>query len=195
MCRSWASYQIRNIAGGACAGNAGNVFPRRWLQRKLLVSDPGMHDGTCVTHVPWCMLGSLASCGGENVPGIPGACTSNFPYLARGPCTQRSISEIPQCTWPISHNASFRTEMCTFLFWMVLSGIWDRYSVEFVNLVFSWDTLYMASTGYNKLNISNYLPLESSLYRDWTTPLFTWVMQTILILLTHWPLGHIWLWF
>ena len=26
-----------------------------------LVSDPDMHHGTCVTHVPWCMLGSLTS--------------------------------------------------------------------------------------------------------------------------------------
>ena len=25
------------------------------------VSDPDMHPGTCVTHVPWCMLGSLTS--------------------------------------------------------------------------------------------------------------------------------------
>ena len=25
--RAWASYQIRKIAGSACAGNAGNVFP------------------------------------------------------------------------------------------------------------------------------------------------------------------------
>ena len=25
------------------------------------VSDPEMHHGTCVTHVPWCMLGSLTS--------------------------------------------------------------------------------------------------------------------------------------
>ena len=68
----WASWQIRKIAG--CAGNAGNVFPRRRFQRKLLVSDPGMHHGTCVTHVPWCMSGSLICGGGENVPGIPGAC-------------------------------------------------------------------------------------------------------------------------
>ena len=44
----WASYQIRNIAGCECAGN---VFPRHRLQRKPLVSDPGMHHGTCVTHV------------------------------------------------------------------------------------------------------------------------------------------------
>ena len=70
----WASYQIRKIAGCACAGNAGNVFPRHRFQRKLLVSDPGMHHGTCVTHVPWCMSGSLTCGDGENVPGIPGAC-------------------------------------------------------------------------------------------------------------------------
>ena len=71
---SWTSYQIHKIAGCACAGNAGNVFPRRRFQRKLLVSDPGMHHGTCVTHVPWCMSGSLTCSDGENVPGIPGAC-------------------------------------------------------------------------------------------------------------------------
>ena len=63
----WASYQIRKIAGCACAGNAGNVFPRRRFQRKPLVSDPGMHHGTCVTHVPWCMSGSLTCGDGENV--------------------------------------------------------------------------------------------------------------------------------
>ena len=70
----WASYQIRNIASCACAGNAGNAFPCCRLQRKLLVSDPGMHHGTCVTHVPWCMSGLLACDGGVNVPGILGAC-------------------------------------------------------------------------------------------------------------------------
>ena len=70
----WASCQIRKIAVCACAGNAGNVFPHRRFRRKPLVSDPGMHHGTCVTHVPWCMSGSLTCGGGENVPGIPGAC-------------------------------------------------------------------------------------------------------------------------
>ena len=74
MRQEWASYQIRKIAGCACAGNAGNVSPRRQFQRKPLVSDPGMHHGTCVTHVPWCMSGSLTCDDGENVPGIPGAC-------------------------------------------------------------------------------------------------------------------------
>ena len=72
----WASCQIRKNTGCACAGNAGNVFPRRQFQRKLLYSDPGMHHGTCVTHVPWCMSGSLTCGDGENVPGIPGACAT-----------------------------------------------------------------------------------------------------------------------
>ena len=47
----------------------------------------------------------------------------------------RPISQIPQCTCSISHNAPFRTEMCTFLFWMVHCGIWDRCIVGFVNKV------------------------------------------------------------
>ena len=55
-------------------------FIRHRLQRKPLVSDPGWH------HVPWCMSGSLNHTGGENVPGIPGTCTTlNFTYLVRGP--------------------------------------------------------------------------------------------------------------
>ena len=61
-------------------------FPRHWFhwfERKPLVSDPGMHHDTCVTHVSWCMSGSLTSGVGENVPG---ACTThNVAYLVRGP--------------------------------------------------------------------------------------------------------------
>ena len=59
-------------------------FPRHQLQRKPLVSDPGMHHGTCVLHGPWCMSGSLNSGGGKNVPGIPGACAQrNCMYVAK----------------------------------------------------------------------------------------------------------------
>ena len=36
-------------------GMPGTFFPPPW------VSDPDMHHGTCVTHVPWCMPGSLTS--------------------------------------------------------------------------------------------------------------------------------------
>ena len=62
------------------------TFSRHRLQRQPLVSDPGTHQGTCVAHVPWCMSGSLTRGVGENVPGIPGACTTrNFTYLVRGP--------------------------------------------------------------------------------------------------------------
>ena len=40
-----------------------------------------------MTHVPWCMSGSLTRGGGENVSSIPGTyVTRNFTYLVRGLC-------------------------------------------------------------------------------------------------------------
>ena len=52
---SWASCQIRKLAGAHAPGMPGTYssLPR--------VSDPDLHHGTCVTHVPWCMPGSLTS--------------------------------------------------------------------------------------------------------------------------------------
>ena len=52
---AWASYQIRKT-----------VLRMRWecrerFPRHQRVNDPDMHHGTCVTHVPWCMPGSLTS--------------------------------------------------------------------------------------------------------------------------------------
>ena len=46
-------------------------FSRPRLQRKSLVSDPGVHHGTCVTHVPWCMSGLLTLGGGKKFPAFP----------------------------------------------------------------------------------------------------------------------------
>ena len=86
---TWVSCQIRKIAGAHAPGMPGTFSP------PPRVSDPDMHHGTCVTHVPWCMPGSLTSSflwsrrQGKNVPGIPGACTTrNFTYLVRGPWDQ-----------------------------------------------------------------------------------------------------------
>ena len=54
-CISWASCQIRKIAGAHAPGMPGTFSP------SPQVSYPDMHHGTCVTHVPWCMPGSLTS--------------------------------------------------------------------------------------------------------------------------------------
>ena len=52
--RAWASYQIRNIAGVHAPEMPGTFsLPPR-------MSNPDMHHGSCVTHVPWCMPGSLS---------------------------------------------------------------------------------------------------------------------------------------
>ena len=52
---AWASCQIRKFAGAHAPGMPGTCSP------SPQVSDPDMHQGTCVTHVPWCMPGSLTS--------------------------------------------------------------------------------------------------------------------------------------
>ena len=72
--KQWASCQIRKIAGCACAGNAGSVF-----HTTAFKGNRGLAILACITarawpHVPWSMSGSLTRGGGENVPGIPGAC-------------------------------------------------------------------------------------------------------------------------
>ena len=46
-------------------------FPHYWPQRKQLVSDPSMHHGTCITHVPRCMLDSLSHGGRETFQAFP----------------------------------------------------------------------------------------------------------------------------
>ena len=50
--QAWAMGLLPDIAGCACAGNDGNVFHPPPTSKEPLVSDPGMHHGTCVTHVP-----------------------------------------------------------------------------------------------------------------------------------------------
>ena len=86
LVQPWASCQIRKIVGCACTANAGNVFHFNDFKRNAS-QHPGMYHSTRVTHVPWCMSGSLPHGGGENVPGIPGA-KLNFTYLVRGSLTK-----------------------------------------------------------------------------------------------------------
>ena len=91
---------------------------RHQLERKPLVSDPGMHYGTCMTHVPWCMSGSLTRCAGENVPGIAGRCaTLNFTHLARGPNEQMSRKAGRWRVLSVSDGYHFRIVMFRLLLW------------------------------------------------------------------------------
>ena len=48
-----------------------------------------------------------------------------------------NYSQIPECTCSISHNAPFRTKICTFMFWMEHCEIWNRCILGFVKLVYS----------------------------------------------------------
>ena len=115
-------HKLRKIAGCARAGNVGNIFPAPRL------SDPGIHHGRCVTHVPWCMSGLQTSRvsyevgGGENVPGIPGACaTHNFTYLVRGPLYDVSVFIMETLRYGVAERRAlnlytFKVKHNTFLF-------------------------------------------------------------------------------
>ena len=103
-------------------------FPCHRFQRKPVVSDPGMHHGTCVTHVPWYMSGSLTRGDGENVPGIPGACTTrNFTYLVRSP-------------WKILYMQLVKYKPITILFHTALIDrkIFTIYGCFFNKLKYFW---------------------------------------------------------
>ena len=98
MLQPYDSYHMRR----ECRGR----FPRQRPQGKPLVCDPGMHNGRCVTHVPWCMSWSLTRGGGGHVPGIPGAyAILNFTYLAGGPylcVNMEKLKHVLCSTWNIS---------------------------------------------------------------------------------------------
>ena len=79
------SYQIRKIAGCACAGNAGNVFPRHRLQWKPLVSDPGMHHGVRDARAVMHVRIAYPRWRGKRSRHYRRMRTRNFTYLARGP--------------------------------------------------------------------------------------------------------------
>ena len=101
ICRVVCSYQSSRCA----QKGAGHGSLARYLKLRVAhapgitgtfsppprVSNPDMHHGTCVTHVPWCIPGLLTS--GfiwgrwqENISNIPSArATRKFSYLVRGP--------------------------------------------------------------------------------------------------------------
>ena len=128
-------------------GMPGTFPPCRRFHRKPLVSDPGMHHGTCVTHVPWCMSGSL-TCGDR------GKCsrhsrrmrTRNFAYLARGPCSDREDifvlhdGIIRSVTWTHSnclgrdHQGIVQAIYLCFLVAWILPGI-TKYHIVYIERV------------------------------------------------------------
>ena len=102
-CISW---MLNNQLGGGGGGGGGAVIwhamgllPDTWnygLRRERFSRHRGLAITTCITACAWrtcrdaCrdrwLVASFEVGGGENVPGIPGACaTRNFTYLVRGP--------------------------------------------------------------------------------------------------------------
>ena len=85
------------------------------------VSDPDIHHGTCVTHLPQCMLDRWITVSfdvgdRENVPGIPGAsATRKFTYLVR---SQWSVKQ----AWNIDYELNSE--------WIIASI--DKYEILYI---------------------------------------------------------------
>ena len=117
----WTSYQIRKIAGAHAPGMPGTFSPPSGT------SDPDMHHGTCVTHVPWCMPWSLTSVflwsqwRGKTFPAFPAH-------------AQPAISRIWQeAHWAASGRQTWHDDLfgifgiCLDLFG---SALWVRWSID-----------------------------------------------------------------
>ena len=139
----WASYQIRKNCGLRMRRECQERFSRHRLQRKPLVSDPGMHHRTCVTHVPWCMSGSLTRGGGENM----------FVDMFVKPVPELMLNDVVWSTkmYPKSSKKDKKYEN-TSHYVHPLSTI-----VGIIRTLFYWGPLYALKDSLTKLKSSKYL--------------------------------------
>ena len=142
-------------------------FPRHRFQRKPLVSDPNMHHGTCVTHVPWCMSGFLTRGGEENVPGIPGACaTGNFWYLARVPfwLSNRSLENPEGQKYSIACNRCHYRSQNTG--WQTANALVNKRTAVLLRNI-------------SMCNDHNFISLNTDNYLQWDRRIYLLVMSNL----------------
>ena len=93
-----------------------------------------MHHGTCVTHLPWCMSGSLTCGDGENVPIIPGACA---PAILRiwqeAPWGLGSLHSQIERLGLKCKNTFISTKFATYSNIHILPGVWCLSPVHCLN--------------------------------------------------------------
>ena len=87
-------------------------FPRHRLQRKPLVNDPGMDHGTCVTHVPWCMSGSLTR--GKTFQAFPAHVQPAILRIWQEARGMEAVSSLPAL---LGESTGHRAKLWSFLCW------------------------------------------------------------------------------
>ena len=104
----------------------------RWLRDavNVMTCSSVVLDISCNEMFQCCQFANLLLTAANCVP--VGKSSYPMPTTHTKALYTRPVSQIPQCTCSISHNTPFKTEMCTFLFWVVHCGIWNRCPVEFV---------------------------------------------------------------
>ena len=90
-----------------------------WQSASRYIWKPLVLSGSCP--LPGSVTSVIGMSGGWR--GFIGAQVNNTVSSKKGNSPNGPNSQIPECTCTISHNAPFRTEMCTFLCWM--RALWD----------------------------------------------------------------------
>ena len=103
------------------------VYELKWLTSHI---DGLAQD--CCDFVANNALQLLQSCSKPSISSGKHCCNCYPAILANWP-----NSQIPECTCLISHNVPFKTDMCSFLFWMEHYGMWNTCILGFVKLVYS----------------------------------------------------------
>ena len=95
-------------------------FPRHRLQRKPLVSDPGMHHGM------WCMSGSLTAMAGKTFPAFP----AHNPQI--GVSGKRSMIDIPASSTKVLIYSVYSGCMCLGLLFRFFNCVWHLAERKFI---------------------------------------------------------------
>ena len=112
--------------------------------KEPLVSDPGMHHGTCVTHMPWCMSGSLTR-GGGGKRSRHSRCMRNQQFCVPGKRTMAL-----RCHVCCAHIGDVVSSTIAFSY---LIGGWKRYYILMYRDPLNW--FYCMLHVYNRCSLTN----------------------------------------
>ena len=104
----------------------------------------------------------------------------------------RPISQIPQCSCSISHNAPFKSEVFTFLLQMLHCGIWNRCIWGLVNLIYGICYLsiyFLTMTPYALDPLTHWgRDKMASIFQTTFSIAFSWMKMLKFRLRFHWSL-------
>ena len=154
---TWASYQIRKIAGCACTGNAGNVSPATNFKGNRLLAIPA-----CITARLWRTCRDACR---DSLPAVTGKTFPAFPAHAYPQFCVSDKRPMEAVLWMRPHKSIFTIhsrEMCMFsaMQGLMLSLLlaWTSFRTNhWVRGYNIWDALTLMWLHWNESSLNDYL--------------------------------------